>query len=379
MSTSRDPRPKILIIHNSVSVARFLEGILRKGFEVKIAPTLQQALDCLKIEPPDLVLCHCAHLDNGDGELLCTATGAGAWDAIPLVIVVDEGQRVDTQLMKHLWGAVDYVSKSTDPRLLSWKLHNWIHLKNELSRLRISEAAALEECSRLESRIQMFIHDLTSQTLALRGFVKRLKQHLISGHQEDRRDETVQCLDEVSRSMEDFLRHSSESPLGRSPGEGWELLRLDEIAWDVVKQQQQLTREKGIEVEVTAMGEPPLIMGSRHRVRQVFDNLITNAVKHMRGRTHPSVTITIMQNGRSVITKISDNGMGIPPEYSEAVFKPFFRISDEAGKTGSGLGLSIVKQIVESHRGRVWVESEPGKGATFTFTLPKPVPENLSS
>ncbi len=111
--------------------------------------------------------------------------------------------------------------------------------------------------------------------------------------------------------------------------------------------------------------------GNKQQVREVLDNLLSNAVQHMGERPDASILIRVVQNGQWVTTDVVDNGCGIPQEYHEKIFDRFFRVPGTKEKNGSGLGLSIVKQIVESHHGKVWVESVPGKGASFSFTLPK--------
>jgi signal transduction histidine kinase len=104
----------------------------------------------------------------------------------------------------------------------------------------------------------------------------------------------------------------------------------------------------------------------------VLDNLLGNAIRHMGERSDAEIRIQVENEEDCICTSVSDNGIGIPLEYQSRIFDRFFRVPDDSGaKTGTGLGLSIVKKIVEGHKGRVWVESEPGKGAKFLFALPK--------
>ena len=109
-----------------------------------------------------------------------------------------------------------------------------------------------------------------------------------------------------------------------------------------------------------------------NRLEQVFANLVDNAVKY--GRDGGTVTISGRQTEDGMVEiAVQDDGPGIPAEALERVFERFYRVdkgrSREQG--GTGLGLAIVKHIVQSHGGKVWVKSEPGKGATFCFTLPQ--------
>lgn len=107
------------------------------------------------------------------------------------------------------------------------------------------------------------------------------------------------------------------------------------------------------------------------RVEQVLSNLVDNAIKYGRADGHVTVTAGQGENGKVEIS-VQDNGPGLPAEALDRVFERFFRVDKARSREqgGTGLGLSIVKHIVLGHGGRVWAKSEPGKGATFFFTLP---------
>jgi signal transduction histidine kinase len=101
----------------------------------------------------------------------------------------------------------------------------------------------------------------------------------------------------------------------------------------------------------------------------VFQNLISNALKY-RSAAPPAVTISAQRAGRWWEFRVSDNGIGIAPEYHQRIFELFQRLHGQNEYDGTGLGLAVVKGIVERHGGQVWVESRLGAGATFCFTLP---------
>jgi signal transduction histidine kinase len=117
----------------------------------------------------------------------------------------------------------------------------------------------------------------------------------------------------------------------------------------------------------------PLVHGDGQRLEQVLLNLMTNAVKF----TPEKGNISIMVRGREdgILVAVKDDGIGIAREEQGRLFKPYSRIrSDQQRHPGLGLGLALAKQVVELHGGRIWVESEPGKGSIFSFTLPRRVP-----
>lgn len=113
----------------------------------------------------------------------------------------------------------------------------------------------------------------------------------------------------------------------------------------------------------------PMVACHRAYLRQVFDNLISNAVKFSGNRSDPMVRITAERTGEHVEFSVTDNGVGIPPEQRERVFEAFVRLSPSSGK-GSGIGLTIVKRLVELYGGKVWIESNEPTGCIVRFTLP---------
>lgn len=131
--------------------------------------------------------------------------------------------------------------------------------------------------------------------------------------------------------------------------------------------------EAGLRVEIEAPGaDLPTVDADPRRVGQILRNLLGNAVTH----TPPGGTIRVRARaaGREVEVTVEDTGPGIPPEHLPFLFERFYRVDPSRSRTtgGAGLGLAIVKQLAEAHGGRVWVESEAGRGAVFGFSLPVP-------
>jgi Na+/proline symporter/nitrogen-specific signal transduction histidine kinase len=153
----------------------------------------------------------------------------------------------------------------------------------------------------------------------------------------------------------------------------WQLKRIDihDIIEDALAASAQLIHEKQIHLDKNLTQSTPVIMGDRDRLIQVMTNLISNAIKFCdpeNGHIH----VRTAQEKEFIRIDIADNGVGIHKKDQEIIFEKFRQANaiSKGRPSGTGLGLTITKQIIEFHAGRIWVESEPGNGTVFSFTLP---------
>ena len=149
-------------------------------------------------------------------------------------------------------------------------------------------------------------------------------------------------------------------------GGAFERVDCGEVIDRVVTDLRLTLEESGARIEV---GPLPAVDADGRQLSQVFLNLITNAIKFRQGI--PRIGITARENREFWTFSVRDNGIGISTEYSERIFVIFQRLHRPTEYTGTGIGLAICKRIVERHGGKIWVESEIGRGSTFYFTLPR--------
>jgi light-regulated signal transduction histidine kinase (bacteriophytochrome) len=116
--------------------------------------------------------------------------------------------------------------------------------------------------------------------------------------------------------------------------------------------------------------ELPMVRADASQFVQLFQNLLANAIK-FRGKNFPRVHVSARDEGREWIFSVRDNGIGIDRQYADRIFVIFQRLHTQQEYSGTGIGLAVCKRIAERHGGKIWFDSEPGKGSTFFFTLPK--------
>jgi PAS domain S-box-containing protein len=142
-----------------------------------------------------------------------------------------------------------------------------------------------------------------------------------------------------------------------------------DVVLDAVEMQMPLASSSGLDIRVDVARDGDMLWADRERLHEVLENLMGNAIKFTGAGGH--ITVGAASRGRDVLFSVADTGCGIAPENLPHVFDPFWQAVPKAGNLGAGLGLPITKGIVEAHGGRIWVESDVGRGSTFFFTIPK--------
>jgi light-regulated signal transduction histidine kinase (bacteriophytochrome) len=137
---------------------------------------------------------------------------------------------------------------------------------------------------------------------------------------------------------------------------------------DVLNDMNESIEESGAKIHSEQL---PIINGNLSAIKSIFQNLISNAVKFKKKDVHPIINISAELKHNEWFFTIKDKGIGIDKKYYDKIFVIFQRLHTKAEYAGTGIGLAHVKKIIELHGGKIWFESEPGKGTTFYFTIPK--------
>ena len=231
---------------------------------------------------------------------------------------------------------------------------------------------AEEELRKINEDLKNFVyvvsHDLKTPIISIQGFSSRL----LKNYQEKLGEKGRVYLEHIKTSgrrmevlVSDLL---ALSKIGRVVSNLKDISSY-EIVKNLTSDLQDRVKEKGIELVVAH--NLPTISCDGERIYQVFQNLLVNAIKFMGDTESPQIEIGYADMGDFHQFSVRDNGIGIDPKYHRRIFEIFHRLKKIEDEEGTGIGLAIVDRIVTGHDGKVWVESEKGKGATFYFTLPK--------
>lgn len=219
--------------------------------------------------------------------------------------------------------------------------------------------------SELERFTYTVSHDLRNPLVTIKGFLGMLEKDIREGRSDKIRidlDRISAAADRMNELLSDLLELSR---VGRilNPSEEINLVNL---ANDAVESLDGRLRARNITVRVSP--DLPLVFGDRIRLRELFENLIDNAAKYMGSQPDPVIEIGVRPGSEPVIF-IKDNGIGIEPQYQARIFTLFEQLNP--GMEGTGIGLALVKRIIETHGGKIWVESDGhGRGSAFCFTIP---------
>ncbi|WP_170830975.1 PAS domain-containing sensor histidine kinase [Natronobacterium texcoconense] len=218
---------------------------------------------------------------------------------------------------------------------------------------------------RLEQFAYAASHDLQEPLRMITSYLQLIERRYADELDEDGVEFIEFAVDGADR-MRNMIEGLLEYSRVETRGDPFESVDLDAVLADVCADFQVAVEESDAEITAEAL---PRVEGDPGQLRQVFQNLLSNAIEYS-GDDPPQVDISAVRNGSEVLVSVTDEGIGIDPDDRERVFEVFQSLHAQDEHSGTGIGLALCKRIVERHGGDIWVESEPGEGATFSFSLP---------
>ncbi|MBI4000995.1 MAG: hypothetical protein HY348_04345 [Nitrospira defluvii] len=248
---------------------------------------------------------------------------------------------------------------------VSWKLGRE---RNDLVKTRQDLEESVAELGRSNADLQQFAyvasHDLQEPLRTMSSYTQLLARRY-KGKLDADADEfiafAVDGANRMQRLIQDLLAYSRVSTGGRQ----FEPTSVEAALTYALDNLRNAVKESGAVVTHDPL---PTVMGDEKQLAQLFQNLLSNAVK-FQGEEPPRIHVSAKRTDTEWLLSVRDNGIGLDPQYADRIFVIFQRLHNRQEYPGTGIGLAICKKIVERHGGRIWVESEPGKGATFYFTI----------
>ena len=253
------------------------------------------------------------------------------------------------------------------------ELEERVHdLQREVAERQRAEKGLAErtvELQRSNAELQQFAyvasHDLQEPLRMVTGYTQLLAKRYKDKLDSDAFEFIGFAVDGVTR-MQSLIRDLLEYSRVGTRGHDLAMTDCNRVLDDTLKNLQAAIEESRARVTHDPL---PVIMADQVQMGQLFQNLIGNAMKY-RDSKPPEIYLGCKQEGNHWLFWVRDNGIGIDPQYAERIFIIFQRLHGRTEYRGTGIGLAICKKIVEHHGGKIWVESELGKGATFYFTIP---------
>ncbi len=240
-------------------------------------------------------------------------------------------------------------------------------LKKAENKLKVT----IDELKRSNKELQGFAfitsHDL-QEPLRTMGSYAGLLKHRYEGQLDEDADEFIEYIVSGALRMQDMIKGLREYSRAGTHGNEFKEFKSDDCLNSVIYDLKTSIEECNAEVTFDSL---PVVFADEDQINRVFQNLISNSLKFCREGVPPKIHISAKKEGNEYVFNVHDNGIGIEEQYSDIIFEVFKRLHAIGRYEGSGIGLAIVKRIMERHGGSVWVESEYGKGSNFYFTIPE--------
>jgi PAS domain S-box-containing protein len=285
-------------------------------------------------------------------------------------------------------GVSKYVSSSISPIFgMDGEINNLVFISRDINEQKIAEEKIKEMNANLEKKVNerteelktsnneleqfayVASHDLQEPLRTISNFTGLFEQQY-KGKLDKKADEYLNFISSSTARMQILIKDLLEySRIGKNDIDKTEV-DCNELLKEVLNDLSKSTNESKAEIHSEYL---PTMKGYPMELKSLFQNLISNAIKFQKGDGHPIINISVKDKNTKWLFAVKDNGIGIDRKYYDKLFIIFQRLHNKTEYPGTGIGLVQCRKIVELHGGKIWVDSELGKGSTFYFTLPKTI------
>jgi signal transduction histidine kinase len=381
-------RGRVLLADDNSDMRAYVYRLLNPHFDVEAVADGREALDRALNHPPDLILSDIMMPELDGFELLKALRTEPATSTLPVILLsarAGEESRVEGIEA----GADDYLVKPFTARELLARVTTHLamsrlrrqaaererELRRDAEAARERATSALEALRRANSDLEQFAfsasHDL-QEPLRMVATFSQLLQMKYTGKLDEQADTIIgHCVEgatRMGRMIRDLLEYTRAASISEDAVP--ERVSLEDVLEEALRNLRASIEESNAVVTHDPL---PTLEAEPVHLQQIFQNLVSNAIKY-RGSQPPRIHIGAVLKSGVWEFSVRDNGIGIEPRYKDQVFGLFKRLHSNTRYSGTGLGLAICKKLVERYHGRIWVESKPGHGSTFFFTIPQSEP-----
>jgi signal transduction histidine kinase len=351
----KEKKSKILIVDDAIDTVELLRKRFHsEGYDTAEAYDGEEALKKVDEYHPDLIVLD-VMMPKLDGYEVCRRLKTDEnRKYIPVLMLTAKGE-IESKVKGLEIGADDYLAKPFDYKELSARVKSLLTIKAAREKL-VEE----EKTVALDKMMDEVAHEIRNPLVSIGGFTKRVYDRLPENDPNKKYLEMI--MDEVSK-LENMVKQLIE--LKTMAVCFLENIDTNEVITEALSAYEDEFAEKGIVVQTQLMDNLPRISGDKEQLKVAISNLIKNSIEAMQESPKILKIATSISDGRMVI-EVTDTGKGIPKDKLKSIFHPFYT----SKIYGPGLGLTFTLKIIQQHGGTISVESEPGKGTTFTIRLP---------
>lgn len=350
-----DKKSRILIVDDNADTVELLKKRLRsEGYDTAEAFDGEECLTQVTACNPDLIVLDIM-MPKINGYEVCQRLKADENTRYIPVLMLTAKSEVEDKIKGLDIGADDYIAKPFDYKELSARVRSLLTIKT--AREKLTEK---EKSEALDQMMDEVAHEIRNPLVSIGGFARRVYRNLPEG---DPNKKYVEMIIEDAARLETMVKHLID--MKTTSLSFLEPTNINDVIMDALTTFDQGFKEKAIDVESKLMDNPPVVHADREQLKKALCNIIENSLEAMVTETKVLKIASASQEGHVEI-HISDTGKGISRDKLKNIFDPFFT----SKIYGPGLGLTFALKIIQDHRGTISVESEPGKGTTFTIRLP---------